>query len=233
MLGLDGQQFDGCHAEVLQIGERGRMGEAGIGAAQFRRKPWGVRGESFDVQFVDDGFAPWHMRVGWFSHMLVDVAVVNGHGNRHVSQRVHGAHRSERRTGDLAVFDLAFVGEGARVEFHLAFDAFGVWVEQQFVWIEAHAMVWIPWAVDAVSVLHAVPCLRHVHVPQSVVGTVHAEQCFAKIERGNASGADALFFGLIDERESGFVEQPCGVGIEGARLVKWFKYAKPHLVCCF
>ena len=89
------------------------MGEAGIGAAQFRRKPWGVRGESFDVQFVDDGFAPWHMRVGWFSHMLVDVAVVNGHGNRHVSQRVHGAHRSERRTGDLAVFDLAFVGEGA------------------------------------------------------------------------------------------------------------------------
>ena len=63
------------------------MGEAGIGAAQFRRKPWGVRGESFDVQFVDDGFAPWHMRVGWFSHMLVDVAVVNGHGNRHVSQK--------------------------------------------------------------------------------------------------------------------------------------------------
>ena len=71
------------------------------------------------------------------------------------------------------------------------------------------------------------------HVPQSVVGAVHAEQCFAKVERGDASGADALFFGLVDERESGFVEQTYGVGIEGARLVKWFKYAKPHLVCCF
>lgn len=64
----------------------------------------------------------------------------------------------------------------------------------------------------------------------SVVGAVHAEQCFAKIERGNASGADALFFGLIDERESGFVEQTDCIGIKGTWLIEGFKNAEPYLI---
>ena len=209
------------------------MCEARVGAAKFFGQPWRVGGEAFDMQLVDNRFAPRNVWMRGLSYVFVDGAVIYGYGNGHAPYRVDGAHRSEGGAFDLAVDDFAFVGECAWIEFHRSFDAFGVWVKQQLVGVETHAMIGIPWAVDAVSVLHAVPCLWHVHVPQSVVGAVHAEQCFAKIERGNASGADALFFGLIDERESGFVEQPRGVGIEGARLVKWFKYAKPHLVCCF
>ena len=209
------------------------MCEACVGAAKFFGQPWRVGGEAFDMQLVDNRFAPRNVWMRRFPCVFVDGAVVYGYGNWHAPYRVDGAHRSEGGTFDLAVDDFAFVGECAWIEFHRSFDAFGVWVKQQLVGVETHSMIGIPWAVDAVSVLHAVPCLRHVHVPQSVVGAVHAEQRFAKVERGDASGADALFFGLVDERESGFVEQAYGVGIEGARLIKWFKYAKPQLVCCF
>ena len=193
----------------------------------------GVRGEAFHVQFVDDGLAPGHVRMGRFSRMFVGRAIVDGHGDGHVAKGIHGAHWTERRSRHLAVFDLALVGERARIELHLAFDAFGIGVEQQFVGIEAYAVVRVPWAVDAVSVLHAVPGFGHVHIPQTVVRPVHAEQRLPKVERRYPSRADVEFLRLIDEGDIRLVEQAGGVGVEEAWLVKRLEHAEPCLCGAF
>ncbi len=170
------------------------------------------------------------MRMGGFAGVLVGRAVVDRHGNGHVAQGIDGAHGAERRADDFAAFDLALVCEGSRIKGHMAFDAFAVGVEQQLVRVEAHAPVRIPWSADPVSVLHAIPCLGQVDVPQAVIRSVHAEQRFAQIERRNASGADAMRLRLVDERRVRFVEQTRRLGIEEAGAVERFQHAEPYLI---
>ena len=56
------------------------------------------------------------------------------------------------------------------------------------------------------------------------------EQGFSQVQRGDASGADALCFRLLDERHVRLVEQAYGIGVEGAGLVERFEHAEPHLI---
>lgn len=98
------------------------------------------------------------MRVLRVALMLMDIAIVDGHGHRHMAERVYGAHGTICRTGYLAVHDIAFIGEGGGGELHGAVDALAIRVKQEFVWIEAHAVFRVPCAVHAVAITHAVPC---------------------------------------------------------------------------
>ena len=110
LLGLDGQQFDGGDAQGLQVRERGRVGETRVRAAQFLGQPGCVRGESLDVQLVQHGLAPRHVRVRGIGVVLGLVPVVDGHRHGHVAQCVDGAHRPERGAAHLAVLaDVALV----------------------------------------------------------------------------------------------------------------------------
>ena len=54
------------------------------------------------------------MRVLRVALMLMGIAIVDGHGHRHMAERVYGAHGTVCRADYLAVHDIAFIGEGGR-----------------------------------------------------------------------------------------------------------------------
>ena len=57
-----GQELDGGHAEGLQVGDDGRVGQPGVRAAQVLGDERVQPGEPLDVQLVDDAVAQWHGR---------------------------------------------------------------------------------------------------------------------------------------------------------------------------
>ena len=59
---VDWQQLDGCHTQVLEVVDDGRVCHAGIGSAQLLRNIRVRHRHALDVGFVDDGFVIW--RVG-------------------------------------------------------------------------------------------------------------------------------------------------------------------------
>ena len=52
------------------------------------------------------------MRVLRVALMLMGIAIVDGHGHRHMAERVYSAHGTVCRADYLAVHDIAFIGEG-------------------------------------------------------------------------------------------------------------------------
>lgn len=233
LLGLDRQQFDRRDAEALQIGERDRMRQPGIGAAQLLGQPRRVGGEPPDVQLVEHGLAPRHVGVRRVGVVLGLVAVVDRDRQRHLAERVDGAHGAERRSDDPAVaVELALVGERRRVELHAAVDALAVRVEQQLVRVELDALLRVPGAVHAVGVAHAVPCLGQVDVPQAVIRPLHAEQGLAQVQGLDDARADRMRVDLIDERRRGILEDPDRVGEECGWPVDRLVDAQPYLIGC-
>ncbi len=225
----DRQQFDRRDTKTLQIRERRRMCESRVGAAQFLRQPRRVRREPFDMQFVDDGAAPRHVRMGGVGVVLRRVTVVDCDRDRHFAKRIERVHRPPRGAFDEAVRERAFVGERGRVERHRAFDAFRVRVEEELVRVEPQAVVRVPRAVRAVSVMHAVPRLVEVQVPQAVVRAVHTEQRLAHAERFEHTCAYREPAHLFDERNRRLLVDADGLVVEAARLVDRFEDAEPQL----
>ncbi len=206
------------------------MREPRIGAAQLLGKPRRLRREALDVQFVDDGAAPRHVRVRRIGIVLRHVAVVDRDRDRNLAERVERVHRAPRRTFDQTVLQRAVVGEDGRVERHRPFDAFGVGVEQELVRVEAQSVAWIPCAVGAVAVVHAVPRRVQMQIPQSVVRTFHAEQRLAHAERFEHARADREAAYLFDERQRRLLVDAHGLVVEAARLVDRLEDAEPQLV---
>ena len=173
------------------------------------------------------------MRVLRVALMLMDIAIVDGHGYRHMAERVYGAHGTVCRAGYLVVHDIAFIGEGGGGELHGAVDALAIRVKQEFVWIEAHAVFRVPCAVHAVAITHAVPCFGQVHVPQAVVRSGHAEQGLAQIQMFDNARAHRKLMDLLDERGVRVFEQADGVLEEGAGLVNGLQHTQPNLIGSF
>ena len=173
------------------------------------------------------------MRVLRVALMLMDIAIVDGHGHRHMAERVYGAHGTVCRTGYLVVHDIAFIGEGGGGELHGAVDALAIRVKQEFVWIEAHAVFRVPCAVHAVAITHAVPCFGQVHVPQAVVRPGHAKQGLAQIQMFDDARAHRELMNLLDKGDIRVLEQADGVLEESAGLINGLQHTQPNLIGSF
>ena len=233
LFGLDWQQLNRGDAERLQVGQGSGVGEPCICPAQFRRQPRRVRCEAFDMQLVDDGFAPRHVGVGGLAFVLGGVSVVDGDGYRHAAEGVKCAHVAVGGSVDDPVVDGALVGECGGIEFHGPVNAFAIRVKQDFMRVEAHVVCWIPLPVHAIGVAHAVPSLGQVDIPQAVVRTAHCEQGFAHVHGFDDARADGEEPHFLRPWDGGPLEQANCFVVEGGRAVKRFVDAQPDTVGCF
>ena len=233
LLGHDRQQFDRGDAQTLQIRQRGRVRKARVRAAQFLGQPRRVRGEPLHMQFVDHRLAPRHMRVRGVGVVLRLISVVDRNRHRHFAQRIQPVHRTPRRAFHMAfVVDLALVRKRGRIEAHPALHTLRIGVDEELVRVEPQPMLRIPRALRAVAVMHAVPRLRQVQIPQAVIRPVHTEQGLAHTQSPHHARADPVLLHRLDERHTvDVIVDSHGVVVKRARCVERLQYREPKLFC--
>ena len=146
--------------ERLEVGDHGRVGEAGVGPAEVLGNQRVQPGEALDVQLVDHRVAGRH-RPGDRPRRR---RVADDDAQRHRVRGVLGAGH-EVGAGDV-------VEDRARVV-HAAGDRAGVRVEQQLGRVEPLAVGRVPGTVDPVAVALLGVDARHEHVPHAVVRPLH------------------------------------------------------------
>ena len=149
------QQLDRGHAEVGQVVDDGRAGEAGVRPAQLLGHPVVQLGHPLDVQLVDHGVAPPTSCGALFAPVE---PVVDDHAERHLARRVEDVGRL-RSAGRVA--------EDRRVGHQPAADGSRVRIEQQLLHVEPQALLGSPRAVDPVAVALAGPDAGHRAVPDA------------------------------------------------------------------
>ena len=136
---LDGQQFDGRHAQVDQIVDHRLLGHARIGSAQFLGNARVQLREALDVRLVDDRAVP-------------------GDPRRPVLRRrqrgcVDAVRDEGRRVGVIDEFwILHLVGVDGVVDRQFAGHGQCVGVQQQFRGVEPKPVLRLPWPAHAESV---------------------------------------------------------------------------------
>ena len=172
---VDGQQLEGGDAERSQVLDEGRVGDAGIGAAQFRVDVGMAHRGALHVGLVDHGVGPRHTQ-----RLVLSP----------VEERVH--HDAARRdAGAVAV--VATVGIAERVAerrlvpVDVARDRAGVRVEQELVGVAPMAGGRVVRSVDPeavrragvevgqVAVPHRAGPLGERHAVLGAVGVEHAQ----------------------------------------------------------
>ena len=135
--GGDGHQFDRIHADALQVGQHGGMGEGGNRAALMCRDVRVEDGEGLDGKLVDQAAGGQQRRLA-------------------KNLRVPAEDRLRHQAGGVnsEVRQLAVVDEGP-------VDLGGMRVEQQFRRVEPEAAVGIVGAVGAIAVACALADPRH------------------------------------------------------------------------
>ncbi len=231
LFGHDRQQLDRRDAQTLQVRKRGGMRQARVCAAQFLGQPRRVRGEPLHMQLVDHRLAPWHMRVRGVGVVLGHITVVDRDRHRHFAQRIQPVHRTPRRSLHMAFgVDLTLVRERGRVQAHPALHALRIRVDQKLIRVEPQPMFRVPRALSTVAVMHAVPRLRQVQIPQAVIRTVHTEQGLAHAQSAHHTRADPVLLHRLNElRAVGIIVDPHGVVVERARHVERLQYTEPKL----
>jgi hypothetical protein len=133
------EQFDRGDAEVVEVLDRRRVRDAGVGAPQLLRDARVGHGQALDVGLVDDRLVVGRLR--W----PVDAPVeerVDDDRLRHV----------RRRVVVVALLGLEVVAEDRLVPVDLAVDGLGVGVEEELVRVAAQALGRVVGAVDAEAV---------------------------------------------------------------------------------
>ena len=141
--GMDRQQLDRGDAELVQMLDHRRRGEAAIGAAQFLRHVLAQLRQAFDVRLVDDGVFPRHLRMPVVGP---GVGLVDHHGLEHRARVVAAVERQVLALVADAIGEMR-VGPG-----ELAAEPLAVGIDQQLVRIEAVPGLRIVGAVHAIAV---------------------------------------------------------------------------------
>jgi hypothetical protein len=154
--GVDRQELDGGDAELLQVRDHPRRGEAGVGAAELRLHLGVAGGEAFHVQLVDE-------------------RIVEGDAGRPVGAPVEGAVDDDSLRHAPGVVELVDrevgpgvakrVGEDRRVPIDHPVECLGVGVDQQLHRVEAVAPLRLPWTRDAEAVALARTDAGQIRVP--------------------------------------------------------------------
>ena len=168
-LGVHGQQLDGGDSQILQVGHRGRVSQARVGAAQRRRHAGHVLREALDVDLVDDGglprgVRPWRDREGG----------LHDDRARHIRRGVEGG-ATQGVLGGVEVL-IHGVRVDRRLHVHDAVHAPAVGVEEELMRVVELTPVRIPGAVHAETVAGARTVSGDVTMPDA---GFRAEQCEA------------------------------------------------------
>ncbi len=195
---MDGEELDGGDAELLEVVDAGRMGEAGVGAAEVLGHVGIALGEAFDVYLVDDGVG--ERNLGRAVVAPVEVVIDDdGFGDAGGVVLVAALE---------IVAGLHLVGEHGAVPVDLAADGLGVGIDEELGGVEAVAFLGLPRAVDAEAV--------------ALAGADVAEEAVPD-EGGALAQVDAvgLLAGLVEEAEldaGGVLGVDGEVGSDGAGL---------------
>ena len=206
---LDRQQLHRRHAEALQVGDRRRAGEPGVGAAQRRRHGVIAHREAAHVQLVDQGVVP--RRSGRAVVVPIEGRIDHlalGHRGRVVAP-VEGEVRALR--ADL----VAEVGVGPAQR---ASRGPGIWIEQQPVGIEALAEVGAVGAVGAEAVERSRNGAGQVAMPDEV-GALRQRAAHQFAPPAAVEDAQVDGFGMLREHREvhTFAVPACPQGVRPAR----------------
>ena len=195
-----GRQLQGGHAKLSQVGQSRRMGEAGEGSAQILRQVVEHAGKTAHMQFLDDGFRPGNPAAM---------------GPRQGGGGGDGLGRERSAVG--------FGVEQRIVQPDRAVEREGERIEQQFVGIEALALLRPPRPVGAQAIAYASAQVRREAVKnrpgssrQSEAGKLAAA---ARIEQAQFD----LLRGLGIDRDIGAASdepQSKGLGRAGKELFR-------------
>ena len=154
---MDRHQLDGRDAEAEEVVDGGRVGEAGVGAAELLRDVGVAHRHALHVGLVDDRVGPGDVRV---AVVAPGKEGVDHDAARHVRRRVELAPLLLLRAEDVA--------EDLRSPLDRSLDRLGVGVEQQLGRVAAEAALGLVGAVDAEAVALAGPDAVDVAVPAEV-----------------------------------------------------------------
>ena len=165
---VDRQQLHRGHPEPLEVGDRGRVGQPGVGAAQVVRDVRVPGGEALDVQLVDDGVVPGDVRPPVAAPRE---AVVEHH------------HRPRHERGRVQVV----VAVAGRVVDEVALDGPGVRVDQQLGRVVPLAHPRVVRAGDPVAVALAGVDAGQVAVPdvEALLGQFHPVLAALAVEQAD------------------------------------------------
>ena len=175
-------------AQLEQILDDGRVGQPGVGAAQLFRNGRMTRGESFDVHLVDQRAVPRGTR----RHIVAPTERrINHHGPGHVGRAIALIER------EIAVRVANGIAKEGVVPAQMTGDGHGVWVQQEFVGVEALTRFGSIGTVNAITIQLAWAHRWQVSVPDMVGVLGHADALsFARalwpIEQTEVYGARIL-----------------------------------------
>ena len=167
---VDRHQLDGGDAQLLQVFDHRRVGQAGVGAADVRGHVHVEVGHAAHMSLVNDRIMVGDVRVPVGAPVEVGV---DHHRFHRVPGRVQRVHRR------IVVRAFEPVGEQAFIAVDVAFDGIGVGVEQQLVRVAAQSPVRVVGAVDTVSVPLTGLDARQIVMPDIRVLLGHLDAGFA------------------------------------------------------
>ena len=173
-LGVHGQQLDGGDSQILQVGHRGRVSQARVGAAQLRRHAGHVLREALDVDLVDDGGLPRNVRLRRDRE-----GGLHDDRARHIRRGVEGG-ATQGVLGGVEVL-IHGVRVDRRLHVHHAVEASAVGVEEELMRVVELTPVRVPGAVRAETVAGARTVSGDVTMPDT---GLRAEQCEAGLSPG-------------------------------------------------
>ena len=150
-------QLDRRHAEIVEMLHDRRMGDRGVGAAQFRRDLRVEHRHAADVGFVDDGLVQRCVRRAVVAPVEVRVA----------DDRLRDVTSGVGVVAPRRIVEL--VAEARRVPVDVAGDCLGVRVEQQLVRVAPQTAERLPGTVDPVPVRLTGAHVGEVGVPDVAV----------------------------------------------------------------
>ena len=159
-LGVHGQQLDGGDSQIFQVGHRGRVSQARVGAAQLWGHPGHVLCETLDVDLVDDGGLPRDVRLRRDRE-----GRLHDDRARHIRRGVKGGAAQRVLRGVEVLIHTVRVDP--RLHVHDTVHASTVGVEEELMRVVELAAVRIPSAVHAETVVGARTVSGDVTVPDA------------------------------------------------------------------
>jgi hypothetical protein len=181
---VDRHQLDRRHAEIAQVGQRGRRHQPRVRPTQVLGHPGMPRGEALDVHLVDHRLVPRRAR---------SPIIAPGEGGVDDDRLRHAGRTVARIGGQVGVGMADLVAEESVAPLDGAVERSRVGIEQELGGVEAVAGGGLPGALHAIAVADARPRLRQVDVPDVLGLLGHGDaRLAAVVEQAELDGLRVL-----------------------------------------
>src|SRR6266699_3996549 len=147
------QEFDCRNTKTDHVLDGSRRRQPGVRTTQPFRDIRVELGESFDMEFVDNGLVPWR---AWWAVISPGKSRINDHSQRGI-RRIVTLIAGQIGLGVTHAVAKEFVGPA-----HITANRPGIGVEQDLIWIEAVSLLGGVRAIDAIAVELAGEHLRQI-----------------------------------------------------------------------